>query len=591
MGEWDDNGKHREKRETDLFANDPGDQPHDELDPFADLQHDYEALLNHAEPEANVSLHDMDKDLEAESAKPPVKPEPDQANAAELTDHAADHNSSKDTAATPPLTDNQAAEGAEKQQLHDGIDATESDDVDGYFAQFSEMANSADLPAETEAIDESLFDDIPPDPDAEKRTLDHPLWQQPEKTGNRRALATIFIILAIGLSGGAYWYTTASDQQIAQHSGKQTTAGEQTDKAVAEKEKAAIRTALAEKILADARVAKERKQVSGSTPASAKKPVAEETDTAQQLEQAKAQLALEKRNLAAAQGVADHTDRAAITPGTTTQPSRAEAAVEARQLADAKAAAESKRLADAKAAAEAKRMADAKAATEAKRMADAKAATEAKRIADAKAAAEAKRLADAKAAAEAKRLADAKAAAEAKRLADAKAAVAKPKANAVASSQPVVRQQVVVQSKQLPTRPHVVKKQHVVSTPAHAQQIIEYGALDDEITMTPAAAVITPITPVTVPATSGGIKPSTTSAQTGEWMIILTSASSDKSARQQVARMHEQGVQAEVARIVDQGRVFHRIRLTGFSSRQQAQQQLDIVSRKLGLHGAKIEKL
>ena len=567
MGEWDDNGKHREKRETDLFANDPGDQPHDELDPFADLQHDYEALLNHAEPEANVSLHDMDKDLEAESAKPPVKPEPDQANAAELTDHAADHNSSKDTAATPPLTDNQAAEGAEKQQLHDGIDATESDDVDGYFAQFSEMANSADLPAETEAIDESLFDDIPPDPDAEKRTLDHPLWQQPEKTGNRRALATIFIILAIGLSGGAYWYTTASDQQIAQHSGKQTTAGEQTDKAVAEKEKAAIRTALAEKILADARVAKERKQVSGSTPASAKKPVAEETDTAQQLEQAKAQLALEKRNLAAAQGVADHTDRAAITPGTTTQPSRAEAAVEARQLADAKAAAESKRLADAKAAAEAKRMADAKAATEAKRMADAKAATEAKRIADAKAAA------------------------EAKRLADAKAAVAKPKANAVASSQPVVRQQVVVQSKQLPTRPHVVKKQHVVSTPAHAQQIIEYGALDDEITMTPAAAVITPITPVTVPATSGGIKPSTTSAQTGEWMIILTSASSDKSARQQVARMHEQGVQAEVARIVDQGRVFHRIRLTGFSSRQQAQQQLDIVSRKLGLHGAKIEKL
>jgi len=567
MGEWDDNGKHREKRETDLFANDPGDQPHDELDPFADLQHDYEALLNHAEPEANVSLHDMDKDLEAESAKPPVKPEPDQANAAELTDHAADHNSSKDTAATPPLTDNQAAEGAEKQQLHDGIDATESDDVDGYFAQFSEMANSADLPAETEAIDESLFDDIPPDPDAEKRTLDHPLWQQPEKTGNRRALATIFIILAIGLSGGAYWYTTASDQQIAQHSGKQTTAGEQTDKAVAEKEKAAIRTALAEKILADARVAKERKQVSGSTPASAKKPVAEETDTAQQLEQAKAQLALEKRNLAAAQGVADHTDRAAITPGTTTQPSRAEAAVEARQLADAKAAAESKRLADAKAAAEAKRMADAKAATEAKRMADAKAA------------------------AEAKRLADAKAAAEAKRLADAKAAVAKPKANAVASSQPVVRQQVVVQSKQLPTRPHVVKKQHVVSTPAHAQQIIEYGALDDEITMTPAAAVITPITPVTVPATSGGIKPSTTSAQTGEWMIILTSASSDKSARQQVARMHEQGVQAEVARIVDQGRVFHRIRLTGFSSRQQAQQQLDIVSRKLGLHGAKIEKL
>jgi len=526
MGKRDDNGKHREKRETDLFANDPAHQPDDELDLFADLQHDYEALLSHVEPKTDISMHELEEHLEAASAKPHRQaPPPAQASSAALTDHATDLNSSDSNTTTAPLADSQTTQAIKHAQRPD-IDASEADDVDGYFAQFSEMANSAEQTAATKEMDESLFDDIPPDPDAEKRTLDHPLWQQPEKTGNRRALAATAIALALGVGGAAYWYTAGSEQP----GSKQTTAGDPaaTDKAVEEKEKAAIRAALADKILADARAAKELKQIAGSAPASNEKPIAAApANTAQQLEQARVQLAAEKRNLAAAQGgVADKTDRT-------------EAAVEEKRVTDAKAAAE------ASAAAEAKRMADAKAAAESKRMVDAKK----------------------------------------------DAAVTKPKADVAASSKPVAVQQVVVHSERLPTRPHILKKQQTIST-KHTQQIVEYSALDDPIAMVPAAdIVITPATVISEPASSGGKKSSSTSDQTGEWMIILTSASSDKAARQQVARMHEQGVQAEVTRIVDQGKVFHRIRLTGFSSRQQAQQQLDIVSRKLGLHGAKIEKL
>jgi len=77
----------------------------------------------------------------------------------------------------------------------------------------------------------------------------------------------------------------------------------------------------------------------------------------------------------------------------------------------------------------------------------------------------------------------------------------------------------------------------------------------------------------------------------GNWVIDLASVNSDKSARQHVARIRAMGVESEVVKVNDKGRIFHHIRVVGFSSKQAAMKRRDALVKQLGLRDATIEKL
>jgi len=78
---------------------------------------------------------------------------------------------------------------------------------------------------------------------------------------------------------------------------------------------------------------------------------------------------------------------------------------------------------------------------------------------------------------------------------------------------------------------------------------------------------------------------------TGNWGVFLMSVSSEKLARQLVARIDAMGVHSEIVRSSNKGKVYHRIRIPGFSSHAKAQQQRDIVAKKLRLQHARVVAL
>jgi len=101
--------------------------------------------------------------------------------------------------------------------------------------------------------------------------------------------------------------------------------------------------------------------------------------------------------------------------------------------------------------------------------------------------------------------------------------------------------------------------------------------------------VIEPVTPLQDNTTTE--KVSNASNQTGNWVIDLASVNSDKSARQHVARMRAMGVQSTVVQINDKGRIYHHIRVGGFSSKQEAIKRRDALVKLLGLRDATVESL
>jgi len=74
----------------------------------------------------------------------------------------------------------------------------------------------------------------------------------------------------------------------------------------------------------------------------------------------------------------------------------------------------------------------------------------------------------------------------------------------------------------------------------------------------------------------------------GHWGVFLMSVSSEKLARQLVARIDTMGVHGEIVRSSKKGKVYHRILIPGFSSHTKAQQQRDVVAKRLRLHNAKV---
>jgi len=77
----------------------------------------------------------------------------------------------------------------------------------------------------------------------------------------------------------------------------------------------------------------------------------------------------------------------------------------------------------------------------------------------------------------------------------------------------------------------------------------------------------------------------------GNWVIELASVNSDKSARQYVARMRTMGIKSEAVQMRDKGKIYHHVRITGFSSKQAATKRRDALVKQLGLHNVTVEKL
>ncbi len=104
-------------------------------------------------------------------------------------------------------------------------------------------------------------------------------------------------------------------------------------------------------------------------------------------------------------------------------------------------------------------------------------------------------------------------------------------------------------------------------------------------------AIIQPSTPLQKSPVKARVATVAALDEPGNWVIVLASVNSDKSARQHVARIRAMGVESEAVKVNDKGRIFHRIRVTGFSSKLEATKRRDVLIKQLGIRGTKIEKL
>lgn len=104
-------------------------------------------------------------------------------------------------------------------------------------------------------------------------------------------------------------------------------------------------------------------------------------------------------------------------------------------------------------------------------------------------------------------------------------------------------------------------------------------------------ALIQPSTPLQKSPVKSRPVATTVVDEPGDWVIDLASVNSDKSARQHVARIRAMGVESKAVQVNDKGRIFHHILITGFTSKLEAMKRRDTLARKLGVRGAKVEKL
>jgi len=144
-----------------------------------------------------------------------------------------------------------------------------------------------------------------------------------------------------------------------------------------------------------------------------------------------------------------------------------------------------------------------------------------------------------------------------------------------ASSDKQTENTAVVQKEPIPEQPAVDSHKSPVTSPEAA------------------AGSATAMQPPAHQPTAGTATPPENKAsnQTGNWIIDLASVNSDKSARQHVARIRAMGVESRVVQITDKGRIYHHIRVGGFSSQQAAKKRRDALVKLLGLRDATVEKL
>jgi len=85
------------------------------------------------------------------------------------------------------------------------------------------------------------------------------------------------------------------------------------------------------------------------------------------------------------------------------------------------------------------------------------------------------------------------------------------------------------------------------------------------------------------------IKPAMDSMH-GAWVVNLTSLSHATAANSEVTRLKALGIPAESVKIETQGKIWYRIRVSGFISAEEADRQRKILSNRLGIHDVWISK-
>jgi cell division septation protein DedD len=123
-----------------------------------------------------------------------------------------------------------------------------------------------------------------------------------------------------------------------------------------------------------------------------------------------------------------------------------------------------------------------------------------------------------------------------------------------------------------------------------AKQAAEKRAVA-EIASARKLAVIQPSTPLQKSPVKTQVVTTSALDEPGNWIIELASVSSDKSARQYVARIRAMGVESESVKVNDKGRIFHHIRIAGFTSKLEATKRRDALIKQLGIQSARVEKL
>jgi cell division septation protein DedD len=71
----------------------------------------------------------------------------------------------------------------------------------------------------------------------------------------------------------------------------------------------------------------------------------------------------------------------------------------------------------------------------------------------------------------------------------------------------------------------------------------------------------------------------------GNWIIYLASVSNPKSADQEVTRLGKMDIKAEVSRFESKGKVWYRIQVPGYASRDEAINARPALEEKLGTSG------
>jgi len=95
--------------------------------------------------------------------------------------------------------------------------------------------------------------------------------------------------------------------------------------------------------------------------------------------------------------------------------------------------------------------------------------------------------------------------------------------------------------------------------------------------------------PVTTNPAVIAIKPAMDSMH-GAWVVNLTSLSHAVAANNEVAHLKKLGIRAESIKIKTQGKIWYRIRVSGFISAEEADRQRKILGNRLGIHDAWIGK-
>jgi len=172
----------------------------------------------------------------------------------------------------------------------------------------------------------------------------------------------------------------------------------------------------------------------------------------------------------------------------------------------------------------------------------------------------------------------------AKQAAEKRAAAEKAKAQRLAKKQAAEKRAEVEKAKAKRLTAKQAAEKRVAAEKAKAENLAAEKAAVKEV------AVIQPSTQLqTLPPESP--TPAAVADESGNWIIELASVNSDKSARQHMARIRSMGVESESVKINDKGRIFHSIRITGFTSKLEAMKRRDALAKLLGVRGAKVEKL